>query len=178
MSGIAVVLLSTVAMTGCASIIVQKLPKQNADSMEGIRFYRPAPYLVISAGSNGSKQSSANGKIATSNMLQFTVVWMPDLSQEYIIRAKPGLGSVAFNPTLENGWNLTGLNASADSKTAELLTALAGFMPKALTGAGGPGAAQLKPGMYRFLFQTDANKPNYGQLVGVDWDHPVFAIPQ
>ncbi len=111
-------------------------------------------------------------------MLQFTVVWMPDLSQEYIIRARPGLGSVAFNPTLENGWNLTGLNASADSKTAELLTALAGFMPKALTGAGGPGAARFKPGMYRFLFQTDANKPNYGQLVGVDWDHPVFAISQ
>jgi hypothetical protein len=171
----ALALLVIVAMTGCASVIVKKIPSGDV-GMEGIRFYRPAPYLMVSSAPGDSKESSAKGSSASGDTLQFTVVWMPDLSQEYVIQAKPGLGSVTFNPTLENGWKLTGLSATADSKTAELLTALVGFVPKALTGPGGPGVTALRPGMYRFVFQTDPNKPNYGQLIGVDWEHPVFTI--
>jgi hypothetical protein len=166
-------------MTGCASVTVKKVPAGDLGNLEGIRFYRPTPYLLISDASNDSGDSaraSEKGPNASANKVQFSIVWMPDLSQEYIIQAKPGLGSVSFNPTLENGWNLTGLNATADSKAAELLTALAGFIPKTLMGATSSRAPAGKPGMYRLLFQTDPNKPNFGQLVGVDWEHPVFSI--
>jgi len=99
------------------------------------------------------------------------------MSQENIIQAKSWIGSVTFNPTLENGWNLTGLNATADSKTAELLTSVAGFIPKSLLSTGGAEPGQIKPGMYRLLFETDPKKPNYGQLIGIDLK-PVFTIGQ
>lgn len=46
---------------------------------------------------------------------------------QYEIQAHPGLVSVTMNPTLKEGWNLAGLSATADSKTAELITAAAGL---------------------------------------------------
>jgi hypothetical protein len=168
-----------VLLIGCASVTVRKVPTGDNDSLEGVRFYRPAPYLMVSDSSSESKQTSAQAaKGPSAKTLQYSVIWMPDLSQEYVIQVKSGLGSVTFNPTLENGWNLTGLNATADSKTAELLTALTGFVPKALSSAAGVKPAKVTPGMYRLVFQTDRKQQNYGQLIGVDFQHPVFAIGQ
>jgi hypothetical protein len=166
-------------LVGCASVAVRKVSAGDTDSLEGVRFYRPAPYLVVSASSSDSKQTSAQAaKGSSTETLQYAVVWMPDLSQEYVIQVKSGLGSVTFNPTLENGWNLTGLNATTDSKTAELLTALTGLVPKTLTSAAGLKPAKVVPGMYRLVFQTDRNQPNYGQLIGVDFQHPIFTTAQ
>jgi len=161
---------------GCAAVIVKPVPEGDNKTLEGIRFYRPTPYLVVSAGSSDAKPVASGGASSISEHLQFSIVWMPDLSQQFVIQAKPGIGSVAFNPTLENGWNLTGLNASTDSKTAEVLTALAGFVPKASIRSAGPSAALVKPGMYRLLFQTDPHQTNYGQLKAVDFEHPVFTL--
>ena len=170
---IALCLLAVAVFTGCAAVTVKKIPRGDAGSVEGIRFYRPVPYLMVSHGSADSGKPSANEGVT----LQFTIVWMPDLSQEYAIQAKSGpFGSVTFNPTLKDGWNLTGLNATVDSKTAELLTAVRGLVPKAWLAPNLPAAENLKPGMYRFVFQTDASKPNYGQLDHIDWANPVFTI--
>ncbi len=156
---VAALLLVMLAMlTGCASVVVKKIP--TGSTMDGIHFYRPAPYLMVS--SDASKE------------LQFKIVWMPDKSEEYIIQAKPGLGSVSFNPTLENGWNLTGLNATVDTKTAEILTALPGL----ISGAAGMRAApvegkkfNIEPGMYPLRFEG-------GKLIGVEWDKAVFRISE
>jgi hypothetical protein len=43
---------------GCAAVIVKKLPPGDTSSVEGIRFYRPAPYLMVSDVSTDSKQGS------------------------------------------------------------------------------------------------------------------------
>jgi hypothetical protein len=171
--------LATISTTlGCAKVIVKRVPYGNNDSIEGVRFYRPVPYFVVSEASGGGSTQGSGGS-SGSRTLQFTITWMPDLSQEYAIQLRPGLGSVGFNPTLENGWNLTGLNATVDSKAGELLTTVAGLIPKAaaersLAATGGP---SLKPGMYPFLFEQDRNSPNYGRLKGIDLAHPVFTIP-
>ena len=170
--------------SGCASVAVKKLPAGGDDSMEGIRFYRPVPYLMVSEASSEPKQSNTSTSSSPGSSpaptLQFTIVWMPDLSQEYAIRTNSGLVSIEFNPTLENGWNLTGLNAKVDSKTGELLTAVAGLVPKATAAAPRPAAAgsTLKPGMYPFVFERDRSKPNYGRIVGIDVAHPIFTVWQ
>jgi len=172
-----VALLFAITLPGCAKIVVKKLPADNNDSLEGIRFYRPAPYLMVTHVLNDSQSKSGPAALSAGETIQFSIVWMPDLSQEYVIQSKAGFGSVSFNPTLENGWNLTGLNASADSKTAELLTALAGFVPKAPMGTVAQKPQRFGPGLYRLLFETDPKNSNYGHLKGVDFDHPISFIP-
>ena len=47
--------------------------------------------------------------------------YLPDFSEEYAINLKPGLGTGNFEFELENGWNLTSLNAETDQQTAEII---------------------------------------------------------
>ena len=165
-----------IGLLGCASVAVRKVPSAKRNDTVGLRFYRPTPYLVVSEAAsttNEAKQPASSQN--TQGGLQFSIVWMPDLSEEYVVDAKPGLGSVEFNPTLENGWNLTSLNSKVDSKAAELLTAVAALIPK-VAAAHGEKPTTIRPGMYRFEFERDQSSPNYGQLKSADFEHPIFVI--
>lgn len=172
-SSTVVCLVAILWMSGCASVVIRKVPVGNA-AIEGIRFYRPRPYLMVSESTTESKPASGAKVSDSIPALQFTIVWLPDLSQEYAIQGKPGLGSIEYAPTLENGWNLTAMSAKADSKTAELLTAIAGFIPQAKAAASAAGPPAIKPGMYPFVFEEDTKSANFGRLKGVDFDHPIF----
>ena len=57
-------LLSVIAilMTGCAGVEITKITPKNADK-EGIRFYRPWPYLLVT--------EDANGKFQTQNIYNY-----------------------------------------------------------------------------------------------------------
>lgn len=168
---------ATVCMSGCASVVVKKVPPENSESIEGVRFYRPVPYLLVSeAASSESASPAAKSPIrSASRFLQFTIIWMPDLSQDYTIQTKPGLGSIEFNPALEDGWKLTSLNGKVDSKAAEILAAVGTVVPKA-SAKGVPEVAghRLVPGMYAFQFDRDRKSPTYGRLTGIDLAHPIF----
>jgi len=104
------------------------------------------------------------------------LIYLPDLSRSMALEQSTGLfGTSQMQPVLQDGWMLTSLNASADSKVAETLTALA-----AITGAvvtkGATGAMQqksmsmvapnaalpptlpenaLRPGLYRFKYNEE-----------------------
>jgi hypothetical protein len=133
----------------------------------GVLFYRPRAYLMVTQGpaakdaqsgdaaggkppatpapAGGTAEPRGDGKPAPAAQptLNVQIIWLPDYSQEYEILAHPGLGSVTMNPTLKDGWNLAGLSATVDSKTAELITAAAGLAVKAfapLAETGGPRA--------------------------------------
>jgi hypothetical protein len=117
----------------------------------GVLFYRPRAYLMVTQGpaakdaqsgdaaggkplatpgpAGGTAEPRGDGKPAPAAepTLNVQIIWLPDYSQEYEIQAHPGLGSVTMNPTLKDGWNLAGLSATVDSKTAELITAAAGL---------------------------------------------------
>jgi nitrogen fixation protein len=93
---------------------------------EGIRFYRPAPYLVTSLEKDGCTRR---------------IVYLPDPDEEYLIRVHSGLGTVDAKATLENGWNLTALGEARDSKVPETITAVGGL----LAGVRATGFAPEKP---------------------------------
>ena len=183
-AGLAVVV-GTVVQVGCASVKVKRVPAHDAN-VEGLRFYRPRPYLLVSdepeqgTTAKGATAKPAMGGIAgATSTLHFSIVWLPDLSQEYVIQASAGMGTVTFNPTLENGWKLTALNANVDSKTAELLTAAGTMVTKAGVGkseASTTRSQRIVPGLFRFVFESNSGSPNYGQIVGVDWENPVLAV--
>ncbi|MDG4881999.1 hypothetical protein [Mesorhizobium sp. WSM4884] len=147
-----------VFLSGCANVSVTRVTSYN---QPGLRYWRPAPYLALEETSESGK-TTCNAKI----------VMLPDKSEEYAITMNAGVGTASANPQLQDGWNLTGLNASADSKTNENITALAS-LAKVLVPLAAPGAASPAPrktqvvrsnchGLYRMVFD-----PVTGQVIGV-----------
>ncbi len=135
---------------GCASVKVVRVDPTRVDAAfndpqkaetSGVLFYRPRPYLMVTEAPPPKDQSPSGGTQASrsdmssqdktpppgTQQLSVQIVWLPDYSQEFEIQAHPGLGSVTMNPTLKDGWNLAGLSATMDSKTAELITAATGL---------------------------------------------------
>lgn len=139
---------------GCARMVVTKNP---GPSDKGIRFYRPKPYIFIGPAppttSSSSKnepdgQTSAGGRHSGDRLAAWTAAtdpapamsvvirleYLPDYSEEYSIRVTPGLGQSELNVSLQNGWNLTSVDAKTDQRYAEILGSLAQLLsavPKA-----------------------------------------------
>ncbi|MFD1327718.1 hypothetical protein [Mycoplana ramosa] len=101
----------TAVLTSCAGVQVHRVTDRN---QPGIRYWRPAPYLAL-------VETRTENAVAC----EVRPLMLPDKTEEYAITINAGLGSVKATPTLTDGWNLVSLNAEADSKTSENLTALA-----------------------------------------------------
>jgi hypothetical protein len=125
--------------------------------LDGIHYYRPAIYLWLTV---DPKVTVVGNNASCIPQLQY----LPDFHQESVIIPRLGIGSVQFAPTLTDGWNLTALNTTVDSKVPETITAVGSLLSAALTPiGGGAGAAAggkkelekgapttyLYPGFYR-----------------------------
>ncbi|TMA96443.1 MAG: hypothetical protein E6J77_01235 [Deltaproteobacteria bacterium] len=167
--------LSVVMLAGCVHLVVRpyqrKVDAQTGHVVEdtdkdahGVRFYRPAPYLWLA--------SDKDGKCVP------TVLYLPDPTQEYIMQVSPwdgalGIGTVSMKPTLQDGWNLTGLDSSVDTKVPETLTAVTG-LAKAAMGVTPEGVeverpvgkatkvrdqTTMGPGLYRIVLRPNEKYP-------------------
>jgi uncharacterized protein YceK len=148
-------LMVLVMLAGCASV---KIVKVTDDSTEGLRFYRPEPYLVV------TETSSA-------------VQWLPNLNQQYAIQVNSGwFGTVDPKITLDNGWNLTSYGATVTSDGAAAVTSFAGLITAAIPYLGVKAETtkftvtqkkeetkKLEPGIYRFIFDKDT-----GHVKGIE----------
>jgi hypothetical protein len=150
----------TVLLAGCVHLVVRPFDAQKDADEHGVRFYRPAPYLWLAADDKGRCSP--------------TVTYLPDPDQQFIMRVTPewiGIGTASMKPTLQDGWNLTALESSVDTKFPETLTAVAGLMTAAAGVAGGGGAGKgllpvqphargnLGPGLYRIKLSKDETHP-------------------
>lgn len=126
-------------IVGCARLEIRKATPSD---LEGLRFYRPWPYLWVTVNEHGQCIPS--------------ITYLPDTSQEYIIIAHAGFGSATFKPTLKDGWNLTAFDASVDTKVAESLNAIGGLLGKIAPGGllktVAPTPKPISPGLYRLVF--------------------------
>ncbi len=134
-------LLVVVASVACSHVSVTRVtPERPYES--GVRDYRPGPDLLVTADRNDAVQAE--------------VIYLPDLSEEYVIEPKVRLGSVEMEATLESGWQLTKLGAGADPEIAATLDAVARLVSAggALAAAPGgePSAFPLEPGLYRLVY--------------------------
>lgn len=138
-----VVLAMMLLAGGCAGVSVTRV-RGDADYREGILFYRPAPYLLVTQGREG---------------LAASVIYLPDVAQQYVFRVRQGLGNVTASAKFDGGWNLTELGDSRKDNSADLLAAVGG-LGKVAAGAvattvsGLPGNTSgvkddLTPGLYR-----------------------------
>jgi hypothetical protein len=88
---IAATCLWAVLLGGCSSVNVVKNP---ADDDNGIRYYRPKPYLMVTPAD------------ATGRMVKLEVLYLPDYCEEYSIHPK---GKKPPSVQLKDGWNLVGV---------------------------------------------------------------------
>ena len=139
-------MLLCVFTVGCASTTVTKNPTCDDD---GIRFYRPKPYLMIKPG-------------ATAGTVDISTTQLPDYNEEYSIHICAGLGTNNTQVTLDDGWNLTGLNVDVDSKATELIgaatnaaTSLAGLADKGNGSAITVSAKDVPMGLYEAVIGQD-----------------------
>ncbi len=98
------------------------------------------------------------------------LIYLPDYEHPMVLRQRAGFGSTTLKPTLQNGWMMTALDSSADSKTAETLASIGTILSATHGGGSGgtggqkdksggaaetqgapPPAKALPPGLYRLV---------------------------
>jgi hypothetical protein len=133
------------------------------------------------ASSPSSAPISDTSFMAATPQYQVKLVYLPDLEHPMAMSSSTGLfGTSTMTPTLQDGWMLTSLNANADSKMSETLTALASIAGSVAGGGSGAAAKAakntvsstqfvspqftsqgklvnpvLRPGLYRFEYDTN-----------------------
>src|SRR5437660_4980480 len=74
------------------------------------------------------------------------LIYLPDMSKQMALNVSPGLfGTASLQPTLQDGWMLTSLQANVDTKTAETISSGASLL--SALHAGGSGAMTPKLAM-------------------------------
>jgi hypothetical protein len=212
---------------GCAKVSVLPLDKDGkklANVEEGVRYYPPNPYLLITEnpvdsvsavkeiadgkgkttiktapakgpddqtppapdGGSGSAPSGTGNTSFGMFTKQYGIklIYLPDLAHPMSISESGGLfGSSQMKPALQDGWMLTSLDASADSKVADTLTPIASIVSgikgggssaagtsadggssasqkvlmQQLTGAKPSNLPVLPTGLYEFVYGTNGN---------------------
>ena len=114
---------------------------------QGIRYYRPKPYLLIS--NIAERVPNENGKpgraVLDERYVDIQLQYLPDFEEEYAIDVRTGFGVADVAITLEDGWNLTAINQKFDSQTDENLKAAADLMGS-VASAAGAGSRVSDPG--------------------------------
>lgn len=166
----ATILLAVIAaLSGCANVFVRPIAnehgspgKKGSESARGVRFYRPAPYLLL------TREVVRVGGDEAVPVDKATIVLLPDYSQEFVIQWWPGFGNVAPKFTLEDGWNLTSFDSRVESEGAAALASLADLLAATPLDRLPTRPARLEgaPGLYPMVFEEGRWR--------VDWEHPVF----
>jgi hypothetical protein len=150
-----IVLTCALLIYSCAGVNVTKITSGNQDE-EGIRFYRPYPYLLVTPGKDS---------------IEYKILWLPKMDEEYAVSVKSGLGTTDYAITLENGWNLTAFNEKRDSKLEELITSAFGNItglinaPSRFREQGETEKKNILPGLYAFVYADKG--PNKGLVIGL-----------
>ena len=140
-------LLGLVLVCGCARVKVAPVDHEGA-YREGIRFYRPHPYLLV------TEKLTSQG-----HTLEGSIVYLPQRNEEYVIEVQPGIGRVDAKFKLEYGWRLTDFGEVRDSKAQEMIEAFADLLPgasdilvKSIAPERQGQENRLTPGLWRFEF--------------------------
>lgn len=142
-----------------------RVHKHPSDDDQGVRFYRPKPYLFVKPMVDKSGQP-VNGFVT------LETVMMPDFGEEYSIHVRPGLGSNETKIVLADGWRLEGLNVDVDANVDDNLEAIAelvSVVPRLTASANDVGAMAVRAtnvplGYYESIVSSghDGKKRLYG----------------
>jgi hypothetical protein len=136
----------------------------------------PVPAPALAGGADDDKPAAAPTASGTDQSYSVSVpgytlklVYVPDLSRPMRLSVHAGLGTASLKPTLQNGWMLSGFDAAADSKAAEMLASVA----QLVTAANGPktaAAGAVKGGAADSNAEKDTNDILRAGLYDFDYD--------
>ena len=114
-----------VLVAGCLPTV--RVCKHPGIDDQGIRYYRPKPFLLVTPVESKTKVSGKEfiEVTTTGEYVQIQLEYLPDFSEEYSITVTPGLGAAEVGISLENGWNLTKVSQDLDSHVDDSLKAVA-----------------------------------------------------
>ena len=138
-------LLFAIPWSGCARTTVRKVTRGDE---QGVRFYRPKPYLKI----------SPTGK---EHVVTVEIEYLPDFSEEYVVRPITGLGSNETSVELNANGTLAAMNSKTDAKVAENIEAVASLIKAVPTGSGVANTSSF----------MDEQRP------GFKMDMPAYGVP-
>lgn len=136
-------------LSGCASVSVTHVA--DGDKSDGVHFYEPRPYLLVAAQSK-TTPGAGGAPAVTSTEYTSQIIYLPDTTKLYVIKANSGLGTVNASVKLKDGWMLTDFGDQRDSKIPETITALTGVAKEAAALA-----AQPPEGLYRIDIGADGS---------------------
>jgi hypothetical protein len=151
-------------LCGCAHVEVAHVSAH--DRSNGIHYNEPVPFLwvtdVVTPAAPATPAAGTTPAMPATpkkDTITGTIIYLPDQSQRYVVRVRPGWGTVNGSVKLDNGWMLDTLGAQSDSKGPETITAVTGLLAGAaalaprMVGAPAPPA----PGLYRIAMDTNNN---------------------
>jgi hypothetical protein len=147
---------AVLCFSGCAQVQVKRVAA-NDTTTEGVRFYAPQPYLLVTI--LGAPATESVSKSAEPQ-LQTQIIWLPKMNEQYAVQVKPGWGTADGSVKLENGWMLSELGAAIDSKSPETIAAIAGAIKDTsgllkVSAPGGGSVNVLGAGLYRIQFDPE-----------------------
>lgn len=164
-------------LMGCPGVKVVKNPDATD---EGIRYYRPKPYLLITPeGESVKSEDKTTNKVTTTTTasdeyVSIDLQYLPDFSEEYSIHVRSGVGIANVGMKLENGWNLTEISQNLDSQTDENVKAAAeltkafGEVFGGTSGGSGSQSAGAKHKMKFVVRATNVPIGYYESVIGYD----------
>jgi len=100
-----------------------------------------------SGGDTAAAAATDTSYQATTPHYVLKLIYLPDLEHPMAIRQSSGLfGTSSLKPTLQDGWMLTALDATADTKAAEVLASVASVIGAVKGGGGGSDSGGSKGG--------------------------------
>jgi hypothetical protein len=160
-------LLSGVIMS-CASYKIFPIDGENKNQ-EGLRFYKPQPYLLVSYTSQAASTKAVGAAAATVTQtdltLDYKLIFLPDYTQGFVMQRRGGMGTVDASVKLTDGWMLTELGMKTDSQVPQTIEALSKLIPTlpglkgAVLAPGGPPPAADPSGLYKISFDN-TGKPS------------------
>jgi len=168
-------MLRTLLVVVCITVVAGCIPtvrvtKNPGDCDKGVRYYRPKPYLMVTAAGQTQTTGGTTTVTPTDQYVNLDIKYLPDFSEEYTINVNPGLGVANVTISLQDGWNLTSINQNLDSKFADNLNAVANVLGKVAPGGLVKTSDEGPPGLKERISVAARNVPLglYESVIGVD----------
>ncbi len=152
---IALLLISSVLLTGCGSSITAISLKGEKENKKAIPYYLPQPYLLITkdfshpgtkttktekteSANTQAEQDSGTAKnetiitkepvSITVNGFTYKIIYLPNLAEKYGLVYNTSSGESDLSFTLKDGWMFTGFNLKSDTQIDETITAISSLV--------------------------------------------------
>jgi len=142
---------------GCRAVHVTKIDPSSyeaGDTLPGVVYYKPEPYLEITASPKVDKDMNVTGYQTSSR-----IIYLPNPKSAYAINSGRSGGTNSLDLTLKDGWMLSGIKGTTDPQIDEGIKAIAELVGKVIPAEGIVSSGKIEAKVYilKIKFDEDGN---------------------